>query len=405
MTKSRRILILTADAGFGHRSAANAIEAALKQSHGDACAVQVVNALDHRRVPSFLRDSQSDYDRILKEMPELYRLGYRTSDATVPAAIFERALTVLLLPALRDIVVQHRPHAIVTTYPLYQAPLAAMNALARRAFPLLTVVTDPATVHRIWFNTSVDLCLVPTETVQLLAVEAGVPKERVEVVGIPVSPLIAADARPRAQVRRELGWREDLTTVLAVGSRRVGGLPDALRALNHSGLPIQLAVAAGGDDETFRELQSVQWHVEAHVYNFVKNMPDLMRAADCIICKAGGLIVTESLARGLPLVLIDVIPGQETGNAEYVVQGGAGALAQAPVDVLETLYDWLADGGRLLAERAENAGRLGRPRAALDIAERAWQAAQRGPAERAGSFAEERARLKDLLKSFDVRLG
>jgi UDP-N-acetylglucosamine:LPS N-acetylglucosamine transferase len=320
----------------------------------------------------------------------------------VPTAIFESALTVMLLPALRDIVRQVQPQAVVTTYPLYQAPLVALNTLSRRPVPVLTVVTDLATVHRIWFNEYVDACLVPTQTVQLLAVEAGVPRDRVEITGLPVNPQIAADARPPADVRRALGWRTDLTTVLAVGSKRVSGMVDVLRALNHSALPLQLVAVAGGDDATYEQLQGMDWHAAAHVYNFVRNMPDLMRAADCVVCKAGGLIVTESLARGLPLILIDVIPGQETGNAEYVVQGGAGALASTPVGALETLFDWLQDGGRLLAERAEKAKRLGRPRAAFDVADRAWQAAVRGPAVEPARLDAERVKLRDLLKAFDV---
>jgi len=403
MATKTRILILTADAGFGHRSAANAIEAALKQTHGDECEAEIVNALDHRLVPSFLRDSQSDYDKISKQMPDLYRFGYTASDSSVPTAIFESALTVMLLPALRDIVRQIQPQAVVTTYPLYQAPLVAMNTLSRRSIPVLTVVTDLATVHRIWFNEYVDACLVPTQTVQLLAVEAGVPRDRVEITGLPVSPKIAADTRSPADVRRELGWRTDMTTALAVGSKRVSGMVDVLRALNHSALPLQLIAVAGGDDAAYEQLQSMDWHAAAHVYNFVQNMPDLMRAADCVICKAGGLIVTESLARGLPLILIDVIPGQETGNAEVVTQGGAGALASTPVDALETLFDWLQDGGRLLAERAESARRLGRPRAAFDVADRAWQAAVRGPTDPPGRLDAERSKLRELLQTFDVR--
>jgi len=68
-----------------------------------------------------------------------------------------------------------------------------------------------------------------------------------------------------------------------------------------------------------------------------------MHAVDFVVCKAGGLIVTEALACGLPLMLIDVIEGQETGNAEFVVDNGAGDIARMPLDMLETLYHWLSN--------------------------------------------------------------
>lgn len=52
-------------------------------------------------------------------------------------------------------------------------------------------------------------------------------------------------------------------------------------------------IVAGGDDQLCHQFQGIEWHIPAQVYDFVENMPTLMHAADCILCKAGGLIVTE----------------------------------------------------------------------------------------------------------------
>jgi UDP-N-acetylglucosamine:LPS N-acetylglucosamine transferase len=158
-------------------------------------------------------------------------------------------------------------------------------------------------------------------------------------------------------------------------STRVEHLYDGLRVLNHSGLPIQLVVVAGGDDELYRHFQETEWHVETHCYNFVAEMPSFMRAADCILSKAGGLIVSEALACGLPLILVDVIPGQETGNANYVVSGNAGVLARGPIEVLVLLCHWFEMDRLLYRQQAQNARQLGHPRAAYDVADLAWAAA------------------------------
>jgi 1,2-diacylglycerol 3-beta-galactosyltransferase len=391
---ARRILILTADAGFGHRSAANAIAAALTERHGADSVIEVVNALADERVPAFLRNTQADYDRIVRDVPRLYKLGYDASDASVPSSVLERALTLLLFEVLRDLVRRYQPDCIVTTYPLYQAPLGTVFALGQRSVPLLTVVTDLATVHRIWFYKGSDLCLVPTSAVQALAYEAGLGALQVRVTGIPVHPAFARQERSRASRRVELGWRPDMTTVLVVGSKRVGGLSEVLRTLNHAGLPLQLAVVTGGDEALYQQLQEITWHIPAHIYGFVQNMPTLMQAADCVVCKAGGLIVTEALACGLPLLLVDVLPGQEMGNADYVVTGGAGILAPHALDVLETLYHWLASDGALLMRHASQARQLGRPRAAYDVADLAWEAAVRGPRLRYKSLSWQWQRLR-----------
>jgi UDP-N-acetylglucosamine:LPS N-acetylglucosamine transferase len=152
-------------------------------------------------------------------------------------------------------------------------------------------------------------------------------------------------------------------------------LYESLHVLNHSGLSLQLVVVAGGDDDLYHRFQQTEWHQETHLYNFVTNMATLMRAADCVMGKAGGLTVTEALACGLPIILINVIPGQETGNADYVVNGNAGDFARDPMEVLEVMCHWLEKEGELYKARSQNAHSLGRPRAAYDVAELVWTAA------------------------------
>ena len=368
----KQILILTADYGYGHRSTANALAKALKETHGQDCGVEIVNPLDDPRAPAFLRADQRNYDRLVREMPELYKLEYQMSESRLAGNLLNSTWTLMLFNALREIIRQKQPDVIVCTYPFYQGILAAVYALENYHLPLITIVTDLGTVQSAWFHPVADVCLVPTQTVYDLAIEAGLPPEKVKITGIPVRPELVKRDQDQASLRQNLGWRPDLFTVLAVGSKRVGNLHDALRVLNHSGLPLQLAVVAGGDNEVYRRFQETEWHVETHYYNFVDDMGTLMRAADCILSKAGGLIVSEALACGLPLILVDVIAGQETGNANHVVSSNVGVLAQEPIEVLEAVCHWLEKDRFRYHQLAQNARQLGRPQAAFDAADLIW---------------------------------
>ncbi|MEW6178692.1 MAG: glycosyltransferase [Chloroflexota bacterium] len=399
--ETKKVLILTADAGFGHRSAANAIAAALKHQYGHQVEVEIVNPLDDKKTPVLLRESQSDYDLLVRKAPELYKLGYDASDTTLTSLLLESALTVMLFEVLRDLLRKVNPDVIVTTYPLYQAPLTALFSIFRTFVPLITVVTDLVSVHRLWFHTNVDLLLVPTPEVRQLAIDAGIAPEKIHITGIPVHPQIAEEKRSALELRNQLGWKADLFTILAVGSRRVKGLMDALHVINHFGAPLQLVVVCGKDHETYRELHEVIWHVPVHLYEYTSEMPSFMRAADLIVCKAGGLIVTESLACGLPMILVDVLPGQETGNMEYVVNNGAGERVETPLEMLEALaHLWIHDRA-LLKKRAAHARRLGKPRAAYEAAEWIWQAAQQG---KRRLETPRRKSLLDLLTSNQILL-
>ncbi len=403
MPNVKRILILTADAGFGHRAAANAIAAALNERYGSACTVTVVNPLDDPRAPRLLRQAQEDYDRVIRQSPELYRLGFEASDSAFPVTIVEQALIAMLYVTLRDVVEARRPDAIVTTYPLYQAPLAALFALSQRYIPLLTAVTDLVTVHSLWFNDDVDRCLAPTEAVREKALEQGLTPEQVEITGLPVNPTLA---RPvdKAALRAELGWPENRVVALLAGSKRVTRLEPVADMLDHSGWPLALALVAGGDKELVQRWSARRWHQPTHVYGYVNDMARLMLAADFIVCKAGGLIVSEALAAGLPLLLVEAIPGQEEGNAAYVTAGGAGDLVEDPLEALETICHWLEKEGAGLAERAARARSLGRPRAAHHVAELVWEAAQRGPLRRDHRFGRQIPLLQQLLRSLDLSL-
>jgi len=404
-SEPKRILILTSDMGFGHRSAAKAVAVALHESYGPNCVVEIVNPMEHERSPSFLRGTQSDYDRIVREMPGFYRFGYEVIGSPLPNALMESAFTVMLYEALAETLKRFKPDAIVNTYESFLAPLRALFITTRRFVPLLTVVTDLATVHRAWFNEVSDRIFVPTQHVYDLGLDHNIDANRMIISGIPIHPKFAKPAENIHMQRQALGWRDDLVTVLAVGSKRVGNLYESLHVLNHSGLPLQLAVVAGGDDELYHQLQNIKWHRPVYLYNYVDNMPLLMHSADCIICKAGGLTVTEALACGLPMLLVDVLHGQETGNAQYVIQNRAGKRIEDPIDLLETMSHWLENDAAMLKIRARSAHKLARPRAAFDIASAAWEAAQQGVYKKPIIDPADLSALTDLLNRFDIRWG
>jgi len=374
----KKVLILTADAGFGHRSVANAVAAALEEKYADELVYEIVNPLDDKRTPTFLHDSQSDYTKWVREVPELYKLGYEASDSLLPTQMLERALIVLMGDIMHDIIKQAQPDVILCTYPLYQSAITFYGS-RRNHVPVYTVITDLSTVHRMWFHRKVDGCLVPNSLVADLATSYGVNPEKVTITGIPVHPNVVRETRSKTEIRKELGWELDIPTVLAVGSKRVERLVDTLNIINHFGGPVQLVVVAGKDERLLQELNQFEWHIPAHVYNFVENMPAFMHASDLIICKAGGLIVTESLACGLPMILIDIIPGQETGNAEYVTALGAADLAETPVAVLESLSHLIKHDQTLLKQRVENARRIGQPRSAYKTAAILFEAVKNTP--------------------------
>jgi UDP-N-acetylglucosamine:LPS N-acetylglucosamine transferase len=400
----KNVLILTSDMGMGHRSAANAVHAALQQTYGDSLNISVVNPMTHPKVPSFYKDNPNAYDLVVKNLPELYQLTYKAADNTLSSVMLENTNTVMLIEAMWLLLRQHKPDVIVVTRENYLSTLWALFTLTRKHIPVITVVTDLGTVHRMWFNSVSDVTCVPNQRVYDIGMEHANNWSSLKITGIPVHPRLANEHRSPQDLRTELGWRQDLTTFLVVGGTRVRNVLESVRVLNHSNQPIQVVVVAGGDDAVFKALQNYEWHIPAEVYHFVNNMPQLLLASDVLVCKAGGLMVTEGLAAGLPILLIDAIEGQETGNVEYVEDNGAGIMARTGLDLLEAVHHWMMDGETLLRLSATRAQQSGYPNSALEISRLVYQYAI-GELMAGTDRDEQEERFTQPLRDFIKRLN
>lgn len=377
MTRRQRVLILTADAGFGHRSAANAVVEAILDDHGGDCDCKIVNPVDDLRTPGIIRRPQLNYDRTIRSSRGVYYLSFRMSDSLPISTVVEGVISRLMAPVFRDLLVEAQPDAIVSTYLLYNSALRSALKANRMSTPFFSVITDLADVHHMWFQPGPDLFFTASDEVREEAIRSRVSAARVTVSGLPVDIRIPKEKRGKGEIRRSLGWDPDLPTVLVVASKRVKGLVEKLKGMEGCGQPLQLAVVAGGNDALYREVNAREWKVPIHTYNFVGNLPEMLLAADVLAAKAGGLIVSEGLAGGLPIILIDSISGQETGNVRYVCEHKAGVEARTPDELRDILCEWLGNGGGVLRRYATNARLLGKPEAAYRISDEIWKVLQR----------------------------
>ena len=241
------------------------------------------------------------------------------------------------------------------------------NSIRKKHIPFIHVITDLYSVHSIWFSYAPDRICVATNKVRMDAIQFGCQPGHVVITGIPVRPDITEIHTEKAKLRSLYGLDPKIPLMLAVGSKRVTSMIDYLNVVNHSGYTIQIVMAAGGDDDLYRRMKDIEWHVPVKIYNYCNSLPELMLASDMVLTKAGGLITSESLAAGLPMLLCDVLPGQEEGNAKVVEDGGAGKLLRTQLDLLETLCHMLRDNGAKLKLMQQKAAQIGKPNAARDI--------------------------------------
>lgn len=356
------------DTGGGHRSAAQAIVAALAREFPNHYTTTLVDVF--KRAAIFpLNYAPETYLPFTTYFEWLWGLGFRISSHRLVMRIVTPYLHLSLARGLRAILREQKPDLIVSTHPIFvQVGRRARCDIGARA-PFITVVTDLFDAHGFWFDPQVDLCIVPTEGARAVARHFGMPDQKLRVVGLPIGlEFLNATKSPR-DYRTALGLMPDGTTVLLVGGGEgMGKLYEIARALDAARLPIQLVIIAGRNQRLREKLRAATWQMPVHVQGFVTNMSDWMRASDLIITKAGPSTIMEALACGLPILLSGFLPGQERGNARFVETSGVGVLCQDPQAIARTVGEWLSPGNDTLARFAARARQLAQPRAAIEVA-------------------------------------
>ena len=362
------ILILFSDTGGGHRAAARALDGALHELQPDARITWCDPLIGQGRL--IARRISSLYPTIIKRSPAGWGAIFHASNTAPSFTAIRTALYAQIRPALLRALHESDPDVVLSVHPLLNHVTATRLPYEPRRRALMTVVTDLVDIHRGWVSRSADLVVVPTVQAERAARRRGVHADRVRLLGMPV------DLRFRppwpgepAAIRHRLGLDEARPTILvAGGGEGSGGLLDQVRALAEQPRPWQVIAVCGRNERLRRRLLGQSFATPTLVLGFVDDMPDLLRASDLAVGKAGPGAIAEALATAVPLVLTSYLPGQERGNVRYVTEAGVGIYAPRPGRLLEAVSGLL--GGRSGAYRQMRAlaAALARPRAALDAA-------------------------------------
>jgi 1,2-diacylglycerol 3-beta-galactosyltransferase len=356
------------DTGGGHRSAAEAIAEALYRSRTRVS----IEFLDFfaECAPFPLNRAGKIYGPWVNYAAWLWATLFHATNGVHRAAPGLWLLTRLLRDCVARRVQAFKPDLLVSVHPLVNHLAAHVRDAVAPSTPLITVVTDLVSAHVAWFCPAVDLCIVPTEGAYHRAIDAGMPRDKLRVIGLPVHPRFAEVTRSPQEIRRELGLTPERFTVLLVGGGEgMGRVYEMACAVAQTGDGLQQIIIAGRNTRLRERLEARRWEIPTRIFGFVDNMPTLLQAADVVVTKAGPSTICESLVIGKPLLLFGYVPGQEQGNVEFVVESGAGWLVETPDALINALRELTQPGSPVRAQMMENARRLARPSAANDIAQ------------------------------------
>lgn len=366
-----KVLIMSVSAGEGHNSTAKAIRNELERLNVECDILDTLNYVS----PVLGTFIEEGYLLITEKAKYAYQLGYELAERRKnllkdysPVEI----LNMIFITELKEVFLVNHYDAVVFTHPFAGIMLSLMKK--KHDFNLKTVgILTDFTFHPYWENcTRNDYVVIPDRLLLWQGIRKGFRAEQLLSFGIPINPSFSM-VLSKQEARKELGlhFGDEKKMILVMGgSMGYGNIAETVKRIDDLDIEqdFHIYVVCGNNEEAKEEVRALENSMKhgITVKGFVNNVSTIMDAADCIVTKPGGLTTSESMAKGLPMVIVNPIPGQEQRNAEFLVNQGVAVIASKACPIEECLYSLLTSDTRLNA-MVQCVKELGKPNATIDV--------------------------------------
>ncbi|MBI5415225.1 MAG: glycosyltransferase [Candidatus Omnitrophica bacterium] len=364
--QKRRILLMYITRVSGHRQATLAIQQALRQLD-PGIEAPAINGFGYT-YPLLEKIVNKAYMSVIKRTPKVWDYLYDNPSIVKSSQSIQNFLHKTSHAKIGKLFARHRPGAIVCTQAFPCGMVADYKREHKLDVKLIGVLTDFAP-HSYWINEGVDCYIVPSEDVKERLVTKGVASELIRAYGIPLRAKFAARLDPKP-IAEKMGLDPGVPTVLVMGGGQgLGPIKKIVESLARIRMYVQVIVLAGTNKKIVQSLRKFAARSDKKILitEFATNVDELMELATIIVTKPGGMTTAESLAKGLPMVIVNPIPGQEMRNTDFLIQKGIGIRVHE-VNAVGEEIELLLNAPERLEAMSKAAYANAKPYASLDIA-------------------------------------
>lgn len=336
------------------------------EKNGHECHMLDIFDYINHRLGNYVQDG---YLLSTKYLPKAYGKAYgKLSKKDEPydrrslMSFFSRFVSGRLEKFVRDFA----PDLMIGTHSYAGVCMSLLEDSAVTDCPTVGIVTD-FTVHPFWESTFLDYYVIPDSLLSFEMQKKGIAAKKLLPFGIPVRSQFSVKT-DCGEARKTLGIKDIPTILIMMGSMGYGNIKTLLAEMDMSEHNFQILCVCGSNKKIKNAVDGLEWRKNIYTYGFVDNVDIMMDAADFIITKPGGLTASEALAKGLPMIILNPIPGHEDRNLNFLVNAGAAVTVNANYSISEALNlmfgcSWRKD---LMRESVKH---LGKPNAAADLYE------------------------------------
>lgn len=367
----KKILIFYASYGGGHLSAANSIKDYLS-NHYENIDVELIDCMKYINKP-IEKITTTAYNEMAKKAPWAWGKIYSDSQKGPLAHITTRSNQVFAIKLLR-LLREKKPDLIISTHPFGSQMCSYLKRKGKITSKIATILTDFAP-HDQWLVGSdyTDYFFVAHNKMKEYLISKNIPENKIFATGIPISNKFL-ETFDTSKILNSLSLKENLKTVLFFAGGKFGlGKSRTLEIFNtfvNDFNNIQVIAISGKNKKMYEEFNQIVKIANKtnfiKVFEFVNNVPELMAVSDVVITKPGGLTTTESLVSGLPMIIINPIPGQEEENAQFLEHSNVGIWLKKQMNITETISNFLSDNKKL-KQMKENTKKISNRNSTKDI--------------------------------------
>ena len=386
------ILILSANTGEGHNSAARALQEHF-EALGDRCTVRDGLAYMGRSSNAII---QKGHVFLYRRLPKVYGVGYRIEEKQAHRQRYHQKLDAQTRRhhhlskskrALRALLNSGNYDAVICTHVFAARLVSELRCSGRAQIPSFFLATDYACSPGV-NQLDVDAWLIPHRALIPEFANYGIPEDRLIPAGIPVRTAFRS-RRDKREARKMLGLPENRRiAVFSCGSMGAGPMGRVvLNLLSELPDDALLVAICGSNHALEHSLRAAVQSEKLQVLGFTEHMDAYMDAADLFLTKSGGLSVTEAANKRVPMLLIDAVPGVESRNMEFMISLGCALGANSMATLTRGVANAF-DSPELLNALAESCVREFDGNAAERICaivrERCGEGQSRNPSEKNG---------------------
>lgn len=348
----KKIMIFYGSYGGGHLSAARAINEYIKNNYKNT-QIQMVDCVEYinKLVNKITTKAYSD---MAKKIPWAWGYVYKKSEKGIIAKISNDSNKLMAIK-LNKLLQEFDPDCVISTHPFSSQMCAYLKKKGKCNFKLATITTDYAP-HDQWilYHEEVNYFFVAHDGMKEALVEKGIDETKIHVTGIPLSNKFLEHYN-KAEILNEFELQENKKTVLFFGGGKMGlgksKTLEILKILAKDFKNLQIIAISGKNKEMNSQFNNIVKEIgrkdSIKVLEYTNKVPELMSISDVVITKPGGLTTTESLASGLPIIIINPIPGQEEENAEFLENKKVGTWIKKGDNIQEILTDIFSNPSRM----------------------------------------------------------